>query len=67
MRTILEQAQGRVFQAVKRIVESSPELRSIARVLSDNIEFPLNGATITALAGDYAGAAGANPTISTFD
>jgi phage terminase large subunit-like protein len=35
--------------------------------LSDKIEFPLNGATITALASDYAGAAGANPTISTFD
>ena len=25
-----EQAQGRVFQAIKRIVESSPELRAIA-------------------------------------
>jgi phage terminase large subunit-like protein len=63
----LEQAQGRVFQAIKRIVESSPELRAIARIFSDKIEFPVTGATITALASDYAGAAGANPTISTFD
>jgi phage terminase large subunit-like protein len=62
-----EQAQGRVFQAIKRIVERSPELHGIARVLSDKIEFPLSGATISALSSDYAGAAGANPTISTFD
>ena len=63
----LEQAQGRVFQAVKRIVESSPQLRAFARVYSDKIDFPGTGASITALASDYAGAAGSNPTISTFD
>jgi phage terminase large subunit-like protein len=63
----LEQAQGRVFLAIKRIVESSPELRAIARVFSDRVEFPITGASIAALASDYAGAAGANPTISTFD
>ena len=63
----LEQAQGGVLSAIKRIVKSSPELRAIARIFSDKIEFPVTGATITALASDYAGAAGANPTISTFD
>jgi len=63
----LEQAQGRVFAACKRIVECSPLLRSQAKVLSDRIEFPVTGATITAIASDYAGAAGANPVISTFD
>jgi phage terminase large subunit-like protein len=62
----LEQATGRVFQAAKRIVEMSPALRDEARVMSDKIEFN-NGGTITAIASDYAGAAGANPTISTFD
>src|SRR5215475_4551200 len=31
------------------------------------IEFPATGAAISAIASDYAGAAGANPTISCFD
>jgi phage terminase large subunit-like protein len=62
-----EQAQGRVFLAIRRIVERSPGLHDIARVLADKIEFSPSGATISALASDYTGAAGANPTISTFD
>jgi phage terminase large subunit-like protein len=63
----LEQAQGRVFQAIARIVEASPLLRQSATIMSNRITFPGSGATITAIASDYAGAAGANPTISTFD
>jgi phage terminase large subunit-like protein len=63
----LEQAQGRVFQACKRMVERSPLLRGEAKITSDKIEFPATGATITAIPSDYAGAAGANPTISAFD
>jgi phage terminase large subunit-like protein len=63
----LEQAQGRVFQAIARIVEASPLLREAAKVTSSKIEFPSTGATITALASDYASAAGANPTITVFD
>jgi phage terminase large subunit-like protein len=62
-----EQSVGRVHQAVRRIVESSPELRGITRILSDKIEFPLSGTTIAALASDYASAAGSNPTLSVFD
>jgi phage terminase large subunit-like protein len=62
----LEQAQGRVFQAIKRIVEISPLLRAEASVTANKIEFS-TGATISAIASDYAGAAGANPTISAFD
>ena len=62
-----EQAQGRVFQAVRSIVEKSPLLLREARVTSHRIEFPATGATIVAIASDYAGAAGANPTISCFD
>jgi phage terminase large subunit-like protein len=61
-----DQATGRVFLAIARIVEASPLLRGEARVLSDRIEFS-TGATITAIASDYAGAAGGNPTISVFD
>ena len=62
-----EQAQGRVFQAVRRIVEKSPLLRREARVTQYRVEFPATGAAIAAIASDYAGAAGANPTISNFD
>ena len=62
-----EQAQGRVFQAVRSIVEKSPLLLREARVTQYRIEFPATGASIVAIASDYAGAAGANPTIICFD
>jgi hypothetical protein len=42
-------------------------LRRAARATASRIDFPETGASITAIASDYAGAAGANPTISTFD
>jgi phage terminase large subunit-like protein len=63
----LEQAQGRVFQAVRRIVEASPHLRHIADITAYRIAFPQTGATIQAIGSDYAGAAGANPVVSSFD
>jgi hypothetical protein len=63
----LEQAQGRVYQAIRRIVEASPHLRRAARVTASRVDFPETGASITAIASDYAGAAGGNPTISCFD
>ncbi len=63
----LEQAQGRVFQATARIIEASPLLKDSAKITANKIEFPSTGATITAIASDYAGAAGANPTIIAFD
>lgn len=63
----LEQAQGRVFQATRRIVECSPHLRKEAKVTASRIEFPATGASIQAVASDYAGAAGANPNVITFD
>jgi phage terminase large subunit-like protein len=60
-----DQSQGRVFQAPARIVQASPLLSAGATVTRDKIEF--GGSVITAIASDYAGAAGANPTITTFD
>src|SRR6266851_5500606 len=63
----LEQAQGRVFQAIVRIIEASPLLRHIAKITANKIEFRSTGASITAIASDYAGSAGANPTITVFD
>jgi phage terminase large subunit-like protein len=63
----LEQAQGRVFLAARRICEASPYLRREANITQSRIEFPETGATITAIGSDYAGAAGTNPVISSFD
>src|SRR5439155_8631643 len=63
----LEQAQGRVFQAIARIIEASPLLRDTARSTGGRVEFTSTGAMIVALASDYASAAGANPTITVFD
>ena len=63
-----EQAQGRVFQAIRRIVECSPLLYREARITSDKIVFPaFSNAVICAIASDAASAAGANPVISSFD
>ncbi len=62
-----DQAQGRVFQTVARIIEASPLLRGTAKITRERIEFFETGATITALPADYAGAAGANPSIVCFD
>jgi Phage Terminase len=62
----LEQAQGRVFQAIRRIVEASPDLKRAARVTQSRIDFE-TGASIQAISSDYASAAGANPTTSVFD
>jgi phage terminase large subunit-like protein len=62
-----EQAQGRVFEAIRRIVECSPYLKREAEITARRITFPATGASISALPSDYAGAAGANPTISSFD
>jgi phage terminase large subunit-like protein len=63
----LEQATGRVFTAIRRIVEASPYLAREAQVTAKQITFPATGATIQAIASDYSGAAGSNPTISSFD
>ena len=62
-----QQAQDRVFAVCCRIVEASPLLRGEARIGADKITFPATGATITALASDYAGIAGGHPVISVFD
>src|SRR5262249_21463645 len=62
-----EQAQGRVFEAVRKIVECSPWLKRQARITQDRVTFPSIGATIKAIPSDYASAAGANPCLSCFD
>jgi hypothetical protein len=63
----LEQAQGRVFQAVRRIVEASPHLKREAEITATRITIPQTGAVIAALGGSAVDQAGANPTIGSFD
>ena len=63
----LEQAQSRVFEMCRRIIEASPLLKSEAKIGADKITFLATGAIITALASDYASVAGGHPTISIFD
>jgi Phage Terminase len=63
----LEQAQSRVYETCRRIVEASPLLKRETKVTADRILFTATGATITALASDYASAAGGHPTIAVFD
>lgn len=63
----LEQAVSRVFQAARRIVELSRLLAREAEITQQRISFPQTGAVIRAIGSDYAGAAGANPVISSFD
>jgi phage terminase large subunit-like protein len=63
----LDQSLARVFAAAKRIIECSPLLRAEAKVTVDAITFPGVRASITAIASDYAGAAGGNQNIAVFD
>jgi phage terminase large subunit-like protein len=63
----LDQAQGRVFLAARRICEASPHLRRECNITQTRIEFLQTGAVIQAIGSDYAGSAGANPVISSFD
>jgi phage terminase large subunit-like protein len=63
----LDQAVGRVFAAVCRIVECSPVLASEATITARRITFPALGSFIEAIPSDYAGAAGSNPNIVVFD
>ncbi len=45
----MEQAQGRVFQAIKPIVEASLYLRREAEITTSRIGFPETGAVIQAI------------------
>lgn len=61
----LEQAQGRVFQQIKRIIETSPSLADEAKITVDRIT--IAGATIQAIPSDAGSAAGSDQQISVFD
>jgi len=61
-----EQAQGRVFLMIARIVEATPWLASEAHITQNRIEFEATGSTITAKASDFAGSAGGNQSVTAF-
>jgi phage terminase large subunit-like protein len=61
----LEQSVGRVFAAIKRIIECSPLLIGEAKITADKIT--IGNAVIIAITSNYASAAGANPTVTVFD
>ena len=52
-----EQAQGRVFTMIRRIIECSPLLCDLAKITESKITFPELNATITAIPSNFAGAA----------
>jgi phage terminase large subunit-like protein len=60
-----DQSVGRVFAAIKRIIECSPLLRGEAKITADKIT--IAGAVISAIPSNYASAAGANPVVAVFD
>jgi phage terminase large subunit-like protein len=62
-----EQAQGRVFEMCRRIIEASATLKPEARITQDKIAFPAINATISAIASDHASAAGGAQSIACFD
>jgi phage terminase large subunit-like protein len=62
-----DQATGRVFAMIKRIVETSPLLKSEAKIITDKITFPAFNAVVTAIAQDAAGAAGGDQVLAVFD
>ena len=61
------QAIDRCFTGCLRIINASPLLCNEVRCTQDRITFPATGSTITAVANDAAGVAGAHPVISVFD
>jgi phage terminase large subunit-like protein len=62
-----EQAQGRVFTEIKKIIEASPLLKREAEITASRITFPQTGAVIHAIGSDATSAAGAHPCVSSFD
>ena len=60
-----EQSVGRVFAAIRRIIECSPLLRAEARITADKIT--IGDAVIIAIPNNYASAAGSNHVIAVFD
>jgi phage terminase large subunit-like protein len=62
----LEQTLARVFKTMEGIIKFNPELKAEAEVQAKTI-YLSNGTTLTAVAGDYQGAAGSNHGFVSYD
>jgi phage terminase large subunit-like protein len=62
----LEQTLARVFNTMEGIIKFNPELQREAEVQSKTI-YLANGTTVTAISGDYQGAAGSNHGLVSYD
>ena len=62
----LEQARGRVFRAIQKIIQNNPKLGRSVEIQSRQIQLS-NGSLITALPTEYAGAAGSNHGLTSWD
>ena len=62
----LEQTLARVFKTMEGLIKFNPELQPEAEIQAKQI-FLANGTTITAISGDYAGAAGSNHGLVSYD
>jgi phage terminase large subunit-like protein len=63
----LEQSQSRVFKAVGNIIQASPLLRDSVDITANRIVFRSTGTVISALASEYQGFSGGNPTLNVYD
>jgi phage terminase large subunit-like protein len=63
----LEQSQSRVFKAVMQILQASPLLCDSVDVTANRIVFRSTGTVISALASEYQGFSGGNPTLNVYD
>lgn len=63
----LEQSMGRHFKSFKEAIESSDVLRGECNKIYEKVVETKNGTTISAIASDFAGAAGSNPGLTLFD
>lgn len=61
-----DQAQARVFKTIARLLKRNPDLGRGATIQADTITLS-NGTTIQAIASDYAGAAGSNHGLTSWD
>src|SRR5215470_2821471 len=62
----LEQTLARVFNTMEGIIKFNPELQREAEVQSRSI-YLATGTTVTAISGDYQGAAGSNHGLVSYD
>jgi phage terminase large subunit-like protein len=62
-----EQSQSRVFKAVVEILRATPLLRDSVNITASKITFKSTGTIIQAVANDFAGFSGANPTLNVYD